>query len=231
MSTIRSDALRLTHLLQLASPALPVGGYSYSQGLEWAVESGQVNDRHSAARWISGVLHGNFASFEAPLLVRLLRCWLAGDSEGLARWNGVYLAARESAELRAESLQMGYSLKGLLLELGILPAEMALELQVLEPASYPAAWSAARAGWEIAEDSAVTAYGWSWLENQGLAAHKRVPRGQVAGQELLVELGAAIPGIVDTARAQGDDELSNFAPGLAIASSRHETQYSRLFRS
>src|SRR6476661_3532592 len=128
MNTIGSDALRLTHLLQLASPALPVGGYSYSQGLEWAVESGQVHDRPSAARWISGVLHGNFAGFEAPVLVRLLRCWLAGDSAGLARWNAVHLAARESAELRAETVQMGYSLKALLLRLDILPARMALEL-------------------------------------------------------------------------------------------------------
>jgi urease accessory protein len=231
INTIPTDTLRLTHLLQLASPALPVGGYSYSQGLEWAVESGQVRDRSSAARWISGVLHGNFANFETPLLVRLLRCWLASDREGLAHWNGVYLAARESAELRAETVQMGYSLKGLLLQLGILPERMALELRALEPASYPAAWSAACAGWDIAEDSALTAHAWSWLENQVLAALKLVPLGQVAGQELLLELGATIPRVVGAARTQGDDELSNFAPGLAIASSRHETQYSRLFRS
>jgi urease accessory protein len=231
MNPIPTDAHRLVRLLQLASPALPVGGYSYSQGVEWAVETRVVHDRPSAARWISGVLHGSFASFEAPLLVRLLRCWRAGDPDGVARWNEIHLAARETAELRAECLQMGYSLKGLVLALGILPAHMAHALEALEPVSYPAAWSAACAGWELDEDAAVTTYAWSWLENQVLAALKLVPLGQVAGQELLLELGAAIPGVVETACALGDDQLSNFAPGLAIASSRHETQYSRLFRS
>lgn len=231
MNPIPTDTLRLTRLLQLASPALPVGGYSYSQGLEWAGESRMVHDRQSAARWISGVLHGSFASFEAPMLVRLLRCWLAGDAEGVERWNEIHLAARETAEFRAEAVQMGYSLKGLVLQLGILPAHMARALQALEPASYPAAWSAACAGWELDEKAAVTTYAWSWLENQVLASLKLVPLGQVAGQELLLELGAAIPRVVETARVLGDDELSNFAPGLAIASSRHETQYSRLFRS
>jgi len=231
MNPVATDAHRLVRMLQLASPALPVGGYSYSQGLEWAVETHVVHDRQSAARWISGVLNGSFARFEAPVLVRLLRCWRADDSEGVARWNEIHLAARETAELRAEALQMGYSLKGLVLELGILPAPMARALQALEPASYPAAWSAACAGWQLEEGAAVTTYAWSWLENQVLAALKLGPLGQVAGQALLLELGAALPGVVEIARGLGDDELSNFAPGLAIASSRHETQYSRLFRS
>lgn len=231
MDPIPTEAQRLIHLLQLASPALPVGGYSYSQGLEWAVEARQVHDRHSAARWITGVLEGNVATFEAPLLVRLLRCWQAGDPEGVTHWNEIHLSGREGAELRAETLQMGFSLKALVLELGILTARLASALEALEPASYPAAWSAACAGWQIGEDAAVTAHVWSWLENQVLAALKLVPLGQVAGQELLLELGAGIPGIVETARAMSDDELSNFAPGLAIASSLHETQYSRLFRS
>jgi urease accessory protein len=108
---------------------------------------------------------------------------------------------------------------------------MARALQALEPASYPAAWSAACAGWEIDEAATLTTYAWSWLENQVLSALKLVPLGQVAGQALLLELGAALPGVVETARALDDDGLSNFAPGLTIASSRHETQYSRLFRS
>jgi urease accessory protein len=231
MNPTPTEARRLVRLLQLASPALPVGGYSYSQGLEWAVETRVVHDQPSAARWISGVLNGSVAGFEAPLLVRLLRCWRAGDREGVARWNEIHLAARETAELRAEALQMGYSLKGLVLELGILPAPMARALHALEPASYPAAWSAACAGWEIDEQATLTTYAWSWLENQVLSALKLVPLGQVAGQALLLELGAALPGVVETARALDDDELSNFAPGLTIASSRHETQYSRLFRS
>ena len=80
-------------------------------------------------------------------------------------------------------------------------------------------------------DAALTAYVWSWLENQVLAAIKLVPLGQVAGQRLLLALGARIPRVVAIAMTLDDADLSTFAPGLCLASARHETQYSRLFRS
>jgi urease accessory protein len=95
----------------------------------------------------------------------------------------------------------------------------------------PAAFALAARAFGISATNALTAYVWSWLENQVLAAMKTIPLGQVAGQRMLMRLGARIPGLVTMVRSIADEDMSTFAPGLAIASSRHETQYTRLFRS
>lgn len=220
----------LVRLLQLASPALPVGAFSYSQGLEAAVEEATVRDAESARRWIGDVLHHAVASFEAPVLARLLAAWRAQDFDGVNRWNGEFLASREAAELRAETVQMGYSLRRLLADL--LPGSRgAGAFAALEEPAFPAAFAYAAAVWEIPEVPALTAYLWAWLENQVVAAMKAVPLGQTDGQRLLLALGSRIPELAERAAHLGDDELSNLAPGLALAASRHETQYSRLFRS
>jgi urease accessory protein len=222
---------QLTRLLQLASPALPVGAFSYSQGLEWAVAAGIVRDRQSAGDWIAGVMRASLASFEVPVAARLYRGFCNDDPSCIGHWNELIIAARESAELRAETLQMGYSLKRLLLELDGFPRTFAARLNALDPVAYPSAFACAAAAWDIALEAALAAYAWSWLENQVMAALKSVPLGQTTGQALLLDLGGELSALVARALMLPDDELSNFAPGLAIASSRHETQYSRLFRS
>lgn len=214
----------LPRLLQLASPTLPVGAFSYSQGLEWAVEAGTVTDEASALRWIGEQLQWNLGSYEAPLLARMLAAHKVGAEEAVKELDARYLASRESAELRAETLQMGYSLRKLILDL-------ALPIVVPPQPTFPTAWSALVAHWDIAADEALAAWLWSWAENQVMAALKTVPLGQVAGQRILLELGQRIPSVVEHALSLGDEELSNFAPGFAIACARHETQYSRLFRS
>jgi urease accessory protein len=204
-------------LLQLASPALPVGAYSYSGGLEAAVEAGIVKDAASAQQWIGDVLEFAIARMEAPVLLRMM----AGE---IARWNALFLASRETAELRAETVQMGYSLNRLLPELGL----SALDLEEI---SFPAAFAHAASSWEIEPKDALTAYLWSWIENQVMAAIKAVPLGQTDGQRMLLFLGKRIQETVGQALALKDGHLGNFAPGLAVLSSQHETQYSRLFRS
>jgi len=214
----------LARLLQLASPALPVGAYSYSLGLEAAIEAGIVRDAASAERWIGDVLAYSLARMEAPVFLRLCAAWRAGDAAVAARWNVLFLAARETAELRAETAQMGYSLARLLPELGL--GEVPLE----EP-SFPAAFAFAVAVWRIDPHEALVAYLWSWIENQVLAALKAVPLGQTDGQRLLLSLGGRLEEIARGAAQLDDDSLGNFAPGLALLSARHETQYSRLFRS
>ena len=205
--------MSLTRLLQLASPALPVGAYSYSQGLEAAVEARLVQDAESAGRWIGDVLEFSVASLEAPLVYRMMI-----EPERLAELNQLFLATRESAELRAETLQMGHSLKKLLAELGV-------DVPIDEPA-LPTAYACAARAWDIAQRDALVAYLWSWLENQVMAAVKSVPLGQTAGQKILLALGSRLGAI-----AEEEAQWSNFAPGLAFLSARHETQYSRLFRS
>ena len=206
--------MSLARLLQLASPALPVGAYSYSGGLEAAVEAGVVKDAASAERWIGDVLEHAVASFDAPLLLQSI-----SFEDRVEELNDLYLASRETAELRAETVQMGYSLCRLLGEFGVqgLP-----EGEV----AFPTAFACAARAWGIDPRDAVQAYLWSWLENQVMAALKAVPLGQTDGQKMLLALGARLE------KRSGAAEIgSNFAPGLAILSSRHETQYSRLFRS
>lgn len=218
--------LKFAKLLQLASPTLPVGAYSYSQGLEAAVEAGVVVDAASAARWIAEVLEFSVARMEAPALQRLMVAWAAGDRAAVERWNELFLASRESAELRAETVQMGYSLTRLLGELND-----AKVLNDIREISFPTAFAYAVVGWGIAHDAAMVAYLWAWLENQVMAALKAVPLGQTDGQRILLSLGERLTVVAERATSMADDELGSFAPRLAILSSRHETQYSRLFRS
>jgi urease accessory protein len=198
--------MSLVRLLQLASPTLPVGAYSYSQGLEAAVEAGIVTDAASAERWIADVLEFSVARSDVPLLWRMLHgedC----DEE--------FSASRETAELRAETLQMGHSLSRLLCSLGIDARE----------AAFPTVYAVAARAWSIEPRAALVGYLWGWLENQVMAAVKVVPLGQTDGQRILLALGARLEAIDPQAG------FSNFAPGLALLSSKHEIQYSRLFRS
>ena len=220
-------AHQLTKLLQLASPALPVGAFSYSQGLESAVDAGIVKDAPTAQRWISDVLALSLARMEAPVLLRLIAAWSRADFAAVERWNALFLASRESAELRAETAQMGYSLARLLPGLIAAP----LKLDALEEIAYPTAYACAVAQWQIDATQALIAYLWSWLENQVIAALKAVPLGQTDGQKILLALGDAVTRAAENAATLDDDEIGNFAPGLAILCSQHETQYSRLFRS
>jgi len=221
-----SMSTELVRLLQLASPTLPVGAFSYSQGLEAAVEAGLVRDRASAEQWIGEVLELSLARLEAPILARLIAAWQANDAAGARRWNEEFLASRETSELRAETVQMGYSLRALLVQL-----EGAAPLAAMDEPSFPAAFAYAVACWKIEAQDALVAYLWAWLENQVMAAVKAVPLGQTDGQRILLALGARLATIAPEAGALDDDDLGGSTPGLAWLSARHETQYSRLFRS
>jgi urease accessory protein len=230
--TKMSMHLQLTRLLQLASPALPVGAYTYSQGLEWAVESGVIGDEVMAGRWITDLLHHGIGRYEAPLIAALMAAWSASSSPEIARLNEEFLASRESAELRAEAAQMGFSLHRLVHDLrdpALAPVENTLA--TLDEIAFPTGWAGLAAAWNIDPEAAITAYLWSWAENQVMAALKAVPLGQAAGQRLLAALGGQIPEVAAAAMRLPESQWSNFTPAFAIACARHETQYSRLFRS
>jgi urease accessory protein len=216
--------MSLARLLQLASPTLPVGAYSYSGGLEAACEEGIVKDAASAERWIGDVLEFSVARMDGPILFSFILNFFKKDFSKIEKSNQLFLASRESAELRAETVQMGYSLNRLFKDLGL------GEVPVQEP-SFPAAFAYAAAQWKIAPDAALQAYLWAWLENQVMAAVKAVPLGQTNGQRMLLALGNRIEELVKKAMQMKDEEIGNFAPGLALLSAKHETQYSRLFRS
>lgn len=226
------SSLQLARLLQLASPALPVGAYTYSQGLEWAVESGIIRDEATAGRWIADLLDHGIGRFEAPLVAALMAAWTAGDHAEVDSLNAEFLASRESAELRAETVQMGFSLRRLLRDLRDESlATVAHTVEAWPEVAFPTVWSGIAAAWQIAPEAALTAYLWSWAENQVMAALKAVPLGQAAGQRLLAGLGGQIPDITQNRKNWPKSGWSNFTPGFAIACARHETQYSRLFRS
>lgn len=224
-------SLPLLRLLQLTSPALPVGAYTYSQGLEWAVEQGTVTNEATALAWIGDLLQWNLARFEAPWLARFMAAWQAGDDGALSSLDRDFIASRETAELRAETLQMGHSLKRLLADLPQFPAACCVSLGAYPEASFPLVWSAAAVAWQIPAEEATNAYLWAWAENQTMAALKTVPLGQAAGQRILAQLGEMIPPLAEQSLRLEETAISNFAPGFAIACACHETQYSRLFRS
>jgi len=223
--------IRLVRLLQLASPALPVGAYSYSQGLEAAVENKIVRDAATAARWIDDVLEYAVARMDAPVLLRLSAAWSARDFAAIDHWNALFLASRETTELRAESVQMGYSLIKLLTELEEANEEARAHLARLEEIAFPTSFAYAAAQWQIPTQPALVAYLWAWLENQVMAAVKALPLGQTDGQRMLLALGERLSAIAEHATSLEEDDLGSFTPGLALLSSWHETQYSRLFRS
>ena len=216
----------LSALLQLASPVLPVGAYSYSQGLESAIDAGLVHDPASARTWIADGLELVLARYEAPVWLRLHRAFTCGDTASATEWNQELLATRETAELRAESVQMGYSLMQLMRSLS-----GADDPTPVDTLAYPGAHAWACTRWGIDEDAGLIAYLYGWTENQVMAALKTVPLGQTAGQRLLLDLRPLISATAERAKTLGDDELSTQTPMLAILGSQHETQYSRLFRS
>jgi len=226
-----SNLAALTRLLHLASPALPVGAFSYSQGLEWAVECGRVKNEADAREWIGALMGSSLAHCELPALVAMMRAWRAGEIGEVARLDAEFFATRESMELRAETAQMGYSCARLLRDLEDIPAFTRQALTGFEELSFPAAWAAAASAWALPPADAATAYLWAWLENQVMAAVKLVPLGQSAGQRLLCALSPRIPEIAEAALTISEDQWHNFNPGLAWASAAHETQYTRLFRS
>ncbi len=221
----------LLHLLQLCSPSLPVGAYSYSQGLEAAMERGHVRDEASARAWIVDMLDEVVARFEAPVSWRLLQAFAAHDTDAVSHWTDLFIASRDSAEFRAETVQMGYSLGKLLPEL-VPQATAVLALLAAQPElPFPTALAAAAVALDVPADEALLGMLFSWAENQVLACVKSVPLGQVSGQRLLLSLRPQIERAADVARSLADDELCNWSPGLSLLSMQHEVQYSRLYRS
>lgn len=218
-------------LLRLASPQLPIGGYSYSQGLEMAVENGTVKDAQQAGRWISDQLLLNLARFEAPLLLAHCTAAANGDWSTLSTLATEHRASRETRELHLESRQMGYSLRQLLDGLPELDGPARQMLADIEEPHLALCWSLAARAWAIAPQEALAAWLWSWLENQLAVLMKTLPLGQQAAQRLTSQLLPVLQQAQQQASNIQPHQYGSAAFGLSLASMAHERQYSRLFRS
>ncbi|MCC6301665.1 MAG: urease accessory protein UreF [Gammaproteobacteria bacterium] len=200
--------------------------------MEYAVERGWISDAATARAWIAGLLRHAQRYQDMPLFMRLYRAWAAGDAAGVQRWNARLLAARESRELRAEEYNVGTALARLLADLGIERARRQASLDAeVEGGGHLAMFALACVEWRIPLYDAGCGYLWSWCQNQVAAAVRLVPLGQTDGQRILQELIALIPSVAEDALAIEDDDIGFTAPGLALASARHEGQYTRLFLS
>jgi urease accessory protein len=220
-STVMST--KPVRLWQLISSMLPVGAYSYSQALEYVVHAGQIRDQPSAQEWIGDLLSHGLANADLPVLLRVHRAWTDRDLATVAYWSRELEGMRETAELRFEDLSMGGALAQLMSNLGLGVFERRLP--------FACAFAIASAQWCVPPEDACAGYAWAWCEAQVAAAIKLVPLGHTAGQRILLNLGAQIEAAVNQAMARHDTEIGMSLPGFAIASSLHETQYTRLFRS
>ncbi len=219
----------LLSILQLASPALPVGAYSYSEGLEMLVENGTIVNPLHLKDWLKAELLYGAIRLEAGVMVRSQQSAKMGDIESLCRWNLWLSAARETEELRASSWQMGRSLIQLLAKLE--PQIIPIANTVGNPCNYAIAFGIAIAHWQISIKAALLGYLHSWASNLITAGVKLIPLGQTAGQQLLLDLQPLLSAAALEILALEDDQLACCSWGLSLASMQHETQYTRLFRS
>ncbi|MDP3133598.1 MAG: urease accessory UreF family protein [Burkholderiaceae bacterium] len=230
-------ATSLLQLMWLASPALPVGGFSYSEGLEAAVDQGHIRNEAEASDWLTDQLHLSQARSDLPVVAQAVAAWRAHDLPRITTLNDWVLTTRETSELRQQTQQTGRSLLEWLRQLPTvdeteptsLPDHIAFA-QALPP-TWPVAFALAAAQTAAPVRECVLACVFGWAENMAQAAIKAVPLGQTGGQRILARLLQAIPAAVDSAIALPDDQRQAFSPMLAILSAQHETQYSRLFRS
>jgi len=223
MKNFNSSSIRLW---QLISPTLPIGSFCYSQGMEYAVEAGWVTDEQSASEWILGQLRNNLSMLDVPVFLHMYDAWQVDDIETVQYWNEIVHALRESSELYQQDCTLGQAmcrlLEGLDADLPELDTDRLAFITV---------FSFACQHWSVDRLEAVHGLLWSWCENQVAAAIKLVPLGQTSGQRIMSMAIEAISISIEKGLQCDDDDIGLLAPGLAIASALHETQYSRLFRS
>jgi urease accessory protein len=225
-------------LLQLASSTLPVGAYSYSEGLELLVETQRISSAAALQDWMIQELRYGAMRAEAGIMLRAYHATIAQDTASLLAWNHWWSAARDTEELRLQSWQMGRSLLRLFLDLkepkptGTVDKTWpALRELFGQECNFAIAFGIVAAAWQIEPTAALPGYLQSWATNLISAGIKLIPLGQTTGQQLLLNLEPEIYTAVEVSLTLTDDALESCGWGLSLASMAHETLYSRLFRS
>jgi len=218
-------------LWQLISPALPIGAYAYSQGLEYAIDTGWVTDEKGTSDWVLGQIKNNLCMLDVPVFIKMYEAWQNDNFESVTHWNQMLLALRESSELRQEDTNLGNALIKVLTGLDVKIPECISPECMSNKTSFLSVFSFACHYWSIDMREAIHGYLWSWCENQVASAIKLVPLGQTSGQRIMSSAIEVITLAVDKGLQCEDEDIGLLAPAMAIGSALHETQYSRLFRS
>ena len=224
----------LLRLLQLVSPALPVGAYSYSEGLETLVQTEAIADAAALKHWLTQELQHGAIRLEAAIVARVCTAAVQQDYSMLYHWNQWLSAFRETEEMRQQSWQMGRSLVRLLQALHDIPMQSSVPTLIEacgEPCNFAVAFGIAAAAWQIDRASASLGYLHSWTANLVNASVRLIPLGQTQGQQTLLSLYPQLEQTATEILELSEDEFGSCSWGLSIASMTHETLYTRLFRS
>lgn len=222
------EAISLLRLLQLTSPALPIGGFAFSQGLESAVTLGHIRDEPTSERWLLGALEFGQTRLDLPVFFRIHAAFAAGADARVESWCQYLLASREGEERQLEDVHVGRALARLLSDQGVARARA---YRASDGVTHVAMFALAAVSFEIAPKTAALGFVFSWLENQVGALSRLVPLGQLAAQRVLARVAREIPASIEVALRVHDSDIGACMPGAAIASALHETQYCRLFKS
>jgi len=227
-STFHLQNPSLLKLMRLTSPSLPIGGYSYSQGLEFAISSGWVHDTSTASDWIQGLLTNSLINLDLPVLQKLYVAWQESDTDRVCYWNNFLSANRDAFELQEEDRQLGKALARLLVNLDLEEAK-----PFLSPphCGFLTLYTLAAVRWNISLNDAAHGFLWMWAENKVLCAIKLIPLGQTDGQKILSAVIETISHVIMRGLDLPDEDIGYTTPAQGIASALHETQYTRLFRS
>ena len=225
---MNTNDLSLLKLMNLMSPTLPIGGFTYSQGIEKAIESNWITDFESAKKWLESQLLINLKFTDLPILMRLYKSVDSKNYKCVTYWSNFLLACRETMELRDEENNRGRSLAKLIESL---EKDQAKEWSEILKTNHLLGYAFLSNVWNISIKKLLLGYSWSWLENQVAATVKIIPLGQTDGQKLLNEIIKKIPSVVEEVEIINDNEIGISQPAFVIASCLHETQYTRIYRS
>ena len=220
--------LSLLRLMNLMSPTLPIGGFSYSQGIEQAIENNWISDINTAQQWLENQLFFGLLYTDLPILIRLYESTFIGDKDQALEWSNFLLACRETRELRQEEINRGRSLTKIIESL---ESSAVSGWSKITNTNHLSGYALISNVWKIPIDELLLGYSWSWLENQVSAIVKIIPLGQTEGQLLLNKLVKEIPEVISKSKEVAIEDIGMTQPAVAIASSLHETQYTRIFRS